>query len=133
MTTARRGTLLSLFAVVEGATGLALVVVPSLVVTLLFGSTLIAPEVAVIGRICGAALLAAAAASWGARNDNRRHGPFELLVGITLYNCLVTAIFVYSALVLKMIGFLLWPASIFHAAISMWCLLVTWRAIRAAS
>lgn len=131
MATARRGMLLSLFAVAEGATGLALLVVPAVLLTLLLGPTLVAPEVAVIARIFGAALLAIAAASWGARNDNRRQGPLELLVGITLYNCLATAIFVYSALVLKMIGILLWPALLYHAATSMWSLLATWRAIRA--
>jgi hypothetical protein len=119
MTTGRRDMLLSIFAVAEGATGLALLVVPTVVVTLLFGSRVEAPEVPVIGRICGAALLAVAAASWGARNDSRRHGLLELLLGMTFYNCLATGIFVYTALVLKIVGILLWPASIFHAAISM--------------
>jgi hypothetical protein len=131
MATAGRGMLLSLFAVTEGATGLGLLVVPTVLLTLLLGPTLVAPEEAVIARIFGAALLAIAAASWGARNDNRRQGPLELLVGITLYNCLATAIFAYSALVLKMIGILLWPALLCHAATSMWSLLATWRAIRA--
>ena len=43
---------------------------------------------------------------------------------------MATAIFVYSAFVLKMIGILLWPALLYHAATSMWSLLATWRAIR---
>jgi hypothetical protein len=128
MTTGRHGRLLSIFAVAEGATGLALLVAPTVVVTLLFGSMVEAPEVLVIGRICGAALLAIATASWGARNDNRSHGPLELLVGLTIYNCLATAILLYTAVVLKMSGVLLWPATFFHAAIFLWCLLVTWRA-----
>jgi hypothetical protein len=131
MVTARRGTLLSLFAVVEGATGLALLALPALLLTLLFGSTPLAPEVAVIGRICGAALLGIAAASWGARNDNRRQGPLGLLVGVSLYNCLASAALAYSALAPKMVGILLWPALLYRVATSMWCLLVTWRAIRA--
>jgi hypothetical protein len=131
MTIARRGLLLSMFAIVEGATGLALLVIPTVLLTLLFGPTPATPEVPVIGRICGAALLAIAVASWGARDENRRHGLVELLVGVTLYNCLATAAFVYSALVLKLIGILLWPALLYHAATSMWCLVVTWRASRA--
>jgi uncharacterized membrane protein YobD (UPF0266 family) len=131
MTTSRSGMLLSMFAVVEGATGLVLLVIPTVLLTFLFGSTPVIPEVSVIGRICGAALLAIAVASWGARDGIRRQGLLELLVGVTLYNCLATTAFVYSALVLKMIGILLWPALLYHAATSMWCLVVTWRASRA--
>ncbi|MBL0371323.1 hypothetical protein JJB09_04720 [Rhizobium sp. KVB221] len=128
MNTAYRRSLLSLFAIAEGATGLGLLVVPSILFALLFGKRLETPEILVIGRICGAALLAVATASWGARNDNGGQGTLRLLVGVTLYNCLATVLLAYSAVALAMTGILLWPAVLYHAATSLWCLLVTWRA-----
>lgn len=128
MNTAHRRTLLTLFAIAEGATGLGLLVVPSMLFALLFGITQVAPEAPVIGRICGAALLAVAAASWGGRDAKGRRGILGLLGGVTLYSCLATVLLAYSALVLEMTGILLWPAVLYHAATSLWCLLVTWRA-----
>ncbi|WP_261322756.1 hypothetical protein [Rhizobium leguminosarum] len=65
MNTAHRHTLLTLFAIAEGATGLGLVVAPSILFVLLFEARPVASEAPLIARICGAALLALAAASWG--------------------------------------------------------------------
>ncbi|WP_087001755.1 hypothetical protein [Rhizobium sullae] len=128
MNTAYRRALLTLFAITEGATGLGLLMLPSILFALLFGTRHVTPEAAVIGRICGAALLALAAASWGARDAEDRQGTIGLLVGVTLYNFLTTAVLTYSALVLEMIGILLWPAILYHAATSLWCLLAIRRA-----
>ena len=128
MNTAQRRTLLILFAIAEGATGLGLVVAPSMLFVLLFETRQVASEAPLIGRICGAALLALAAASWGARDTEDKQGTLGLLVGVTLYNCLTAAVLTYSGLVLEMIGILLWPAILYHAAISLWCLLAVWRA-----
>lgn len=133
MNTAHRGMLLSLFAIAEGATGLALLVVPTILLSLLFGTRQVGPETPVVGRICGAALLAVSAASWGARNDKRRQGILGILVGVTLYNCLATVLFACSALVLELAGILLWPAALYHATTSLWCLVVTWRTSHAES
>lgn len=127
MNTAYRRSLLSLFAIAEGATGLGLLVVPSILLALLFGTWLETPEAPVIARICGAALLAVATASWGGRNDKGGQGILGLLVGVALYNCLATVLLAYSAVVLAMTGILLWPAVLYHAATSLWCLLATWR------
>ncbi|GLS22272.1 hypothetical protein GCM10007874_52900 [Labrys miyagiensis] len=133
MDIAHRGKLLSLFAIAEGATGLALLVVPTILLSLLFGTRQVGPEAPVIGRICGAALLAVAATSWDARNDKGRQGTLGLLVGVTLYNCLATIVLAYSALVLELAGILLWPAVFYHATTSLWCLIVTWRTSKAQS
>ena len=125
--------LLSLFAIAEGATGLALLMVPTILLSLLLGTGQVGPEASVIGRLCGAALLAVAAASWGARNDKGKQGTLGLLVGVTLYNCLATVLLAYSALVLELAGILLWPAVLYHAMTSLWCLVVTWRTSHAES
>ncbi|MBY5880477.1 hypothetical protein [Rhizobium ruizarguesonis] len=128
MNTAHRHTLLTLFAIAEGATGLGLVVAPSILFVLLFEARPVASEAPLIARICGAALLALAAASWGARDAEDRRSTLGLLVGVALYNFLTTAVLTYSALVLEMVGILLWPAIHYHAATSLWCLLAIWRA-----
>ena len=76
--------LLTLFAIAEGATGLGLVVAPSILFVLLFETKQVASEAPLVGRICGAALLALAAASWGAGGAEDRQGRLGLLVGVTL-------------------------------------------------
>ena len=128
MNTAHRRMLLTLFAIAEGATGLGLVVAPSILFVLLFETKQVASEAPLVGRICGAALLALAAASWGARGAEDRQGRLGLLVGVTLYNFLTMAVLTYSALVLEMVGILLWPAILYHAATSLWGLLAIRRA-----
>ncbi|MBY4589279.1 hypothetical protein RJJ37_30330 [Rhizobium redzepovicii] len=128
MNTAHRRMLLTLFAIAEGATGLGLVVAPSILFVLLFETKQVASEAPLVGRICGAALLALAAASWGAGGAEDRQGRLGLLVGVTLYNFLTMAVLTYSALVLQMVGILLWPAILYHAATSLWGLLAIRRA-----
>ena len=61
--------LLTITAIVEAATGLGLVVLPSVVVQLLLGSPLHAPAAVMLGRVAGAALLALGVACWLARAD----------------------------------------------------------------
>ena len=64
-------TLLSVTAVLEAMTGLALMARPAEPVAVLLGSTLETPTAMTIGRIAGAALLSLGVACWLARNDAR--------------------------------------------------------------
>ena len=128
MNIARRNILLSLVAVVEGTTGLGLLVLPATLFALLFGARQVAPEAQLFGRFAGAALLGVATASWGSRKDDQMQARLGLLIGLTIYNGLATALFAYAAIVLDMTGILLWPAALFHAALVPWCLVCAWRA-----
>ena len=127
MGVASRSNLLSLVAVVEGATGLGLLVLPATLFALLFGAGQVPPEAQLVGRFAGAALLGVAAASWGSRREDQMEARLGLLIGLAIYNGLATALFAYAAIVLEMTGILLWPAALFHAVLLPWCLVCAWR------
>lgn len=61
--------LLAITAIIEAATGSALLVLPSIVVRLLLGAPLESSAEGVIARVAGAALLALGVVCWLARND----------------------------------------------------------------
>jgi hypothetical protein len=61
--------LLSLTGALEAATGLALLVAPSTLVTLLLGAPLDTPAAMTVGRVAGVALIALGVACWLARDD----------------------------------------------------------------
>jgi hypothetical protein len=44
------------------------------------------------------------------------------MIGITLYNGLAAAVLAYAAVGLNMRGVLIWPATLAHAALLLWCL-----------
>ena len=94
-------------AVAEAVTGLALLVVPSLVGEVLLGQQL--PGVAIaVARVTGIALIALGLACW----------PATPLLGMFAYSSAVAAYFVYIALTGEFAGVLLWPAAVLHALLS---------------
>src|SRR5262249_37501075 len=113
-------------AVGEGATGLVLLFLPGVVLALLLGESLAAPEALVLGRITGAALLALGVACWLARNDHGRPAQLGLLTGVLLYDLAAAALLAYAGLVLSMAGVALWPAVALHAALAVWCVVAVW-------
>ena len=78
--------LLTLSAVAEGLTGLALMAVPALTISLLLGLTPGA-DALMIGRIAGVALLALGLTCWGARDHTGSTAVTGTLNGMTFYNC----------------------------------------------
>lgn len=95
---------LTLAAIAEAATGLALLLAPSLVGRLLLGADLAGIAVAV-ARVTGIALIALALACWP--------GPPRL--GMLVYSAAVGAYLAYVGVVDGLGGVLLWPAVILHA------------------
>src|SRR5262249_30880427 len=91
-------------AVVEALTGLALLVVPSMVGQLLLGQQLAGVAVPV-ARVTGIALIALGIAC----------SPTTPLVGMLAYSSFVTLYLGYVALAGEFVGVLLWPAVVFHA------------------
>ena len=92
-----------LTAVAEVATGVTLLIVPSLVGRLLFGEELTGIAIPV-ARVAGIALIALGVACW----------PGPPLVGMLTYSAAVTLYLAYFGFMGGLTGILLWPAVVLH-------------------
>ncbi|HEY5746651.1 MAG TPA: hypothetical protein VIU12_11280 [Chryseolinea sp.] len=111
-------TLLSVTAILEAVTGLALLAVPSRVVAVLLGASLDSPGGQLVAQIAGAALLSLALACWWSRHGD---GAPTMLRTMILYNGVVAALLVYGNLILALSGIGLWPAVFAHVGLGSWC------------
>jgi hypothetical protein len=111
--------LLSVTAVLEAATGLGLLALPSLLSTVILGAALDTPASLAIARVSGVALIALATACWLARDDARAGR--ALVVAMLLHNAGVVAVLVHGSLGLGLSGLFLWPTALVHAAMGAWC------------
>ena len=102
-------------AVSEAATGLALLIVPSLVGRLLLGEELTGVAIPV-ARVLGIALIALGVACW----------PGTPLLGMLTYSAAVTLYLAYVGLAGGLTGILLWPAVVVHATLTG---LLSWAAL----
>ena len=98
---------LSFVAVAEIATGMALLIVPSLVGRLLLGEELAGVTIPV-ARVAGIALVALGVACW----------PGPPLIGMLIYSAAVTLYLAYLGIVGAFAGDLLWPAVALHALLT---------------
>jgi hypothetical protein len=98
---------LILAAVGEGATGVALMIVPSLVGQLLLGTEL-AGVALPVARVAGIALTALSIACW----------PGTPLIGMLTYSAAVTLYLTYLGFTGGLSGILLWPAVILHVILT---------------
>ncbi len=114
--------LLSVTAVAEGATGLALLVVPSKLVELLLGSGLDTAVGVTATRVAGVALLALSIACWRAIADAASDAARGLVEAMLLYNFGVAAVLILAWLRHGLFGIGLWPVGIAHIAMAAWCL-----------
>ena len=102
-------------AALEAATGLVLVIDPSLLASLLLGADLNAVGLAV-GRVAGFALLALGLACWpGPEPVGRKSAAAR---GLFAYNVLAAIFFLYLGVRGELVGLLLWPAAVLHAALA---------------
>ena len=99
---------LALTAIFEAATGLVLIIAPSLVGRLLFGAefTGVANPAA---RVTGIALLALGVGCWPGSTA---------LCGMLTYGALATLYLAYLGVTGEWIGLLLWPAVVIHALLT---------------
>jgi hypothetical protein len=117
-------TLLRTTAILESATGLALLIAPELVARLLLSTQLLATAALLVARIAGAALLAIGLSCW---LEGRRPPAVPvtgLVAGLLAYNTLVSALLGYAALANGLRGVGLWPVCALHLALALWCALV---------
>jgi hypothetical protein len=101
----------------EAATGLALLVVPSLVGRLLLGTELAGVSLPV-ARVTGIALIALGTACWPGSTA---------LGGMLAYGALATSYLLYLGIRGEWVGPLLWPAIVLHAVLT---LLLAWAWLR---
>jgi hypothetical protein len=109
-------------ALMEAGTGLALLLSPSLVATLILGGSLDGPAAPVVARLAGAALLTIGVACWLARDDGPGPAARGLAAALLLYNVAAAAVLAHAGVVLGMTGIGLWPATALHAAMAAWCI-----------
>ena len=91
----------------EAATGLALLLAPSLVGQLLLGTELTGIAVTV-ARVAGIALIGLGLACW----------PGKALIGMLTYSAAVTLYLAYVGIAGGSAGMLLWPAVVLHAILT---------------
>jgi len=111
---------LTLTAIIEAATGLALIAVPAIIVRLLLGTEISGASIP-LGRVAGAALLALGVACWLARDDTQSRAARGLVVAMLMYNIVATAVLAFAGINLGLHGVALWPAVVLHAAMAVWC------------
>ena len=116
--------LLTLTALFELATGLALIAIPSVIASLLLGVSLTEPSGILVGRIGGAALISLAIACWLSRDE--RHSSLVIAKALVFYNIAAALLLVYGILIEKLSGLGLWPAAILHVGLLIWCIKSIW-------
>jgi hypothetical protein len=121
--------LLTLTAIIEAATGLALIAMPFVVVRLLLGAE-ISGAALPLGRVAGVALLALGVACWLASNDTPSSAARGLVSAMLLYNIGATLILGAAGIRSQPVGIAFWPAVILHAAMAVWCVVCLWRSPR---
>jgi hypothetical protein len=105
----------------EVLTALGLIVAPSLLARLLFGSDLNAAGEAT-GRISGLVMLCLAAGCWPPAGESGHRA----LVPLVALSWLVAAFLVITGLIGADVGLLLWPATVLHLILAV-LLTWTWR------
>jgi hypothetical protein len=108
--------LLALTAVIESATGLALMVVPIIVVRLLLGAEITGASVP-LGRVAGFALLSLGIACLPSR-DSTGNTAAPARRAMLTYNLLATLFFLWLGIGGEFAGPLLWPAVGLHGILS---------------
>ena len=113
--------LLSIEGVLEAATGLVLLVAPSMLVELLLGAAPGTPAGIMVSRVAGVALLALGVAFWLAREDAAGRAAKGLVVAMMLYNAAVAVILVPAWTSLGLYGIAFWPVVLAHIGLGAWC------------
>ena len=118
--------LLIIAAVIEAVAGLALLLIPTVAVSMLLGVPLDTPTGLVAARVAGSALAALAIACWQARNGERGRPAIGVIEAISFYNFAAAMVLVYAGIRLDLRSALLWPAIVLHLGLGAWCVMTLW-------
>jgi hypothetical protein len=108
--------LLAVAAVLEGSTGVTLMIRPPLVTWLLLGESVLGAAGMALGRVAGFALLALGLACWPDADSVTDNLP--VLRGLLAYNLLTALYLAYLGISGQGVGILLWPAVALHAVLA---------------
>ena len=111
--------ILTITALIEGVTGLALAAMPSFVVSILLGTSLTDISAILIARLAGVALITIAIACWLSRSNTQSA---VIVKAMLAYNVFSIVLLVYAVLVEQVSGPGLWPAVLLHFGLLVWCL-----------
>ena len=112
--------LLTAIAIVELATGVGLLLAPSIIAELLLGDPLGSGVPLVVGRVAGLALIAIGLICWLERTGNHSGSPTGLQIGLLTYNGAVPVLLVHGHFVHSIGGIGLWPTVVLHLAFAVW-------------
>lgn len=112
--------LLQTTTLLEAPTGLALIIMPAVVVRLLLGTEISGVAIP-LGRMAGVAVLALSIVCSLASCDVKSCAARSVVSGMAVYN--LGAVFVLGTAGIQSpsTGILLWPVVILHAAMAVWC------------
>lgn len=99
--------LLKICSLIEAATGLAVIIIPIIVLQLLFAADVIGITLT-ISRFAGISLISLGIACWPGEHFS------QALRAMFVYNFLVAIFFIYIGLASASVGILLWPVAILH-------------------
>ena len=116
-------------AIAEVGTGLGLLLAPSAVMSVLLGIRGPSPEIVIVSRVAGAALLAIGLISALASRDAGGPALLGVLAGILLYDVVVAGILGYAGGTLGLAGPALWPVVVLHAVLAVWCVVCLQRVL----
>lgn len=109
-------TFLSLTALLEGATGIALILAPQFIVQLLLSSPLDETGGIIATRVAGIAITSLALSCWFSRNDKSS----GILTSLLFYNFAIIAILLDAYFIYELSGIFLWLVIVAHIVFGVW-------------
>jgi hypothetical protein len=94
---------------------------------LLFGTEQASPAATVVARLAGGALLAIGAGCWLARGESPGPARLPLIAGALVYDAAAAVVLAHTGLTSATVGLALWPAVVFHAVMTAWCVACLWN------
>jgi uncharacterized membrane protein YozB (DUF420 family) len=119
--------ILTITALIEGVTGLALAIMPSLVATILLGTSVTDASAILIARLAGTALITIAVACWLSRSNTQSA---VMVKAMLVYNVFSIVLLAYAVLAEGISGPGLWPAVLLHLGLLIWCLAALTRRVK---
>lgn len=113
-------------ALIEGGTGLGLLIAPAIVVYLLLGAEITGAAIP-LARVTAVALLALALACWLERSEAPSGAARGLVAALPVYNFGAMLVLLYAGIQSRTVGAVFWVAVVLHAAMGIWCLALLLR------